>query len=183
MTGYQEILTDPSYCRQIVTLTYPHIGNTGTTPEDLESGAVYAAGLVIRDLPQVHSNWRSTESLQSFLTRCKVVAIADIDLEAARRAAAVIGGGSVAIDAGAEKLTPFQVRTSPSLSTMTQNAVVAQDTEFSWPWLSMSPGWVQVCPLNTDGPPSAAMQKLGDTHEIWLAAPQAPRLPDHPLPS
>ena len=64
MTGYQEILTDPSYCRQIVTLTYPHIGNTGTTPEDLESGAVYAAGLVIRDLPQVHSNWRSTESLQ-----------------------------------------------------------------------------------------------------------------------
>src|SRR5580658_6804338 len=60
MTGYQEILTDPSYCRQIVTLTYPHIGNTGTTPEDLESGAVYAAGLVIRDLPLLHSNWRAT---------------------------------------------------------------------------------------------------------------------------
>ena len=79
MSGYQEILTDPSYCRQIVTLTYPHIGNTGTTPEDLESGAVYAAGLVIRDLPLLHSNWRSTESLNSFLTRCKVVAIADID--------------------------------------------------------------------------------------------------------
>ena len=79
MTGYQEILTDPSYCRQIVTLTYPHIGNTGTTPEDLESGAVYAAGLVIRDLPQTHSNWRATESLSSFLQRCKVVAIADID--------------------------------------------------------------------------------------------------------
>ena len=64
MTGYQEILTDPSYCRQIVTLTYPHIGNTGTTPEDLESGAVYAAGLVIRDLPLLHSNWRATESLE-----------------------------------------------------------------------------------------------------------------------
>jgi carbamoyl-phosphate synthase small subunit len=79
MTGYQEILTDPSYCRQIVTLTYPHIGNTGTTPEDLESGAVYAAGLVIRDLPLMYSNWRSTESLPSFLIRCKVVAIADID--------------------------------------------------------------------------------------------------------
>ena len=79
MTGYQEILTDPSYCRQIVTLTYPHIGNTGTTPEDLESGAVYAAGLVIRDLPKLHSNWRATESLDSFLQRCKVVAIADID--------------------------------------------------------------------------------------------------------
>ena len=79
MSGYQEILTDPSYCRQIVTLTYPHIGNTGTTPEDLESGAVYAAGLVIRDLPLLHSNWRATESLGSFLPRCKVVAIADID--------------------------------------------------------------------------------------------------------
>ncbi len=79
MTGYQEILTDPSYCRQIVTLTYPHVGNTGTTPEDLESGAVYAAGLVIRDLPLLHSNWRATESLTQFLLRCKVVAIADID--------------------------------------------------------------------------------------------------------
>ncbi len=79
MTGYQEILTDPSYCRQIVTLTYPHIGNTGATPEDLESGAVYAAGLVVRDLPALYSNWRATESLQSFLLRCKVVAIADID--------------------------------------------------------------------------------------------------------
>jgi carbamoyl-phosphate synthase small subunit len=79
MTGYQEILTDPSYCRQIVTLTYPHVGNTGTTPEDLESGAVYAAGLVIRDLPLLYSNWRATESLNSFLLRCKVVAIAEID--------------------------------------------------------------------------------------------------------
>ena len=79
MSGYQEILTDPSYCRQIVTFTYPHIGNTGTTPEDLESGAVYAAGMVIRDLPLLHSNWRSTESLGGFLTRCRVVAIADID--------------------------------------------------------------------------------------------------------
>jgi carbamoyl-phosphate synthase small subunit len=79
MTGYQEILTDPSYCRQIVTLTYPHVGNTGTTPEDLESAAVYAAGLVLRDLPLLHSSWRATESLNSFLLRCKVVAIAEID--------------------------------------------------------------------------------------------------------
>ena len=79
MTGYQEILTDPSYCRQIVTLTYPHIGNTGTNPEDLEAGAVYAAGLIIRDLPALYSNWRASESLESFLQRGKVVAIADID--------------------------------------------------------------------------------------------------------
>jgi carbamoyl-phosphate synthase small subunit len=79
MTGYQEILTDPSYSRQIVTLTYPHIGNTGATPEDLESGAIYAAGLVIRDLPMLHSSWRAAESLQSFLKHGKAVAIADID--------------------------------------------------------------------------------------------------------
>jgi carbamoyl-phosphate synthase small subunit len=79
MTGYQEILTDPSYCKQIVTLTYPHIGNTGTNPEDLEAAAVYAAGLIIRDLPAAYSNWRASESLDSFLQRGKVVAIADID--------------------------------------------------------------------------------------------------------
>jgi carbamoyl-phosphate synthase small subunit len=79
MTGYQEILTDPSYSRQIITLTYPHIGNTGATPEDLESPAIYAAGLVIRDLPLLHSSWRAAEPLQSFLKRGKIVAIADID--------------------------------------------------------------------------------------------------------
>ena len=79
MTGYQEILTDPSYCRQLVTLTYPHIGNTGATEEDDESDLVHAAGLVIRDLPRLASNWRSQEPLQSFLKRRGVVAIADID--------------------------------------------------------------------------------------------------------
>ena len=79
MTGYQEILTDPSYCKQIVTLTYPHIGNTGTNDEDVESRAVYAAGLIIRDLPLLHSNFRSNESLQDYLIRHETVAIADID--------------------------------------------------------------------------------------------------------
>ena len=69
MTGYQEILTDPSYARQIVTLTYPHIGNTGTNHGDLESPEIHAAGLVIRDLPEVHSNWRATGSLTEFLMR------------------------------------------------------------------------------------------------------------------
>src|SRR5271163_776657 len=67
ITGYQEILTDPSYSRQIVTLTYPHIGNTGATPEDLESPQIYAAGLVIRDLSLVASNWRASGSLGDFL--------------------------------------------------------------------------------------------------------------------
>ncbi|AMN46815.1 carbamoyl phosphate synthase small subunit [Steroidobacter denitrificans] len=79
MTGYQEILTDPSYTKQIVTLTYPHIGNTGTNPEDLEAAMVFAAGLVIRDLPAMYSSWRASESLESFLERGKLVAIADID--------------------------------------------------------------------------------------------------------
>ncbi len=79
MTGYQEILTDPSYARQIVTLTYPHIGNTGTTPEDNESNQVWAAGLVIRDLPLLASNFRSEQDLNSYLVANKVVAIADID--------------------------------------------------------------------------------------------------------
>jgi len=79
MTGYQEILTDPSYARQIVTLTYPHIGNTGTNSEDEESEHVWAAGLVIRDLPLLHSNFRSEQSLQEYLTDNNVVAIADID--------------------------------------------------------------------------------------------------------
>lgn len=79
MTGYQEILTDPSYAKQMVTLTYPHIGNTGVNNEDTESRSVYAAGLIIRDLPLAHSNFRAEESLQDYLIRNRTVAIADID--------------------------------------------------------------------------------------------------------
>lgn len=79
MTGYQEILTDPSYCRQIVTLTYPHIGNTGTNSEDQESERVFAAGLVIRDLPALASSWRRELDLPEFLRRAGLVAIAEID--------------------------------------------------------------------------------------------------------
>ena len=79
MTGYQEILTDPSYCRQIVTLTYPHIGNTGVNREDEEASRVHAAGLVIRDLPALHSNFRAASGLSEYLAANGVVAIADID--------------------------------------------------------------------------------------------------------
>ncbi len=79
MTGYQEILTDPSYAKQIITLTYPHIGNTGANDEDEESARVYASGLVIRDLPVQLSNWRSQVSLQAYLERQNVVAIEGID--------------------------------------------------------------------------------------------------------
>src|SRR5579875_2016390 len=79
MTGYQEILTDHSYARQIVTLTYPHIGNTGCNEVDAESGKVHTAGLIVRDVPRRPSNWRSTESLPDYLERQNVVAIAGID--------------------------------------------------------------------------------------------------------
>lgn len=79
ITGYQEILTDPSYTRQIVTLTYPHIGNVGANSEDTESRAVFASGLIIRDLPLLHSNFRAEDSLSDYLKKHKVVAIADID--------------------------------------------------------------------------------------------------------
>ncbi len=79
MTGYQEILTDPSYSQQMVTLTYPHIGNTGTNEEDVESNKVYATGLIIRDLPRLANNWRNTQNLDDYLVSNDVVAIADID--------------------------------------------------------------------------------------------------------
>ena len=79
MTGYQEILTDPSYCQQIVTLTYPHIGNYGVNPEDVESNRVHAAGLIIKDLPMLASNFRSTQTLSEYLCSSQTVAIANID--------------------------------------------------------------------------------------------------------
>jgi carbamoyl-phosphate synthase small subunit len=79
ITGYQEILTDPSYCKQIVTLTYPHIGNTGANPEDVESAKVYAAGLVVRDCPRYASSWRKKQGLEAYLKEQGVVAIAGID--------------------------------------------------------------------------------------------------------
>ena len=100
MSGYQEILTDPSYARQIVTLTYPHIGNVGTNPEDEESTAIHASGLVIRNLPLVSSNWRSTEDLSSYLKRHKIVAIAEIDTRRLTRILREKGAQSGCIMAG-----------------------------------------------------------------------------------
>jgi len=79
MTGYQEILTDPSYCRQLITLTYPHIGNTGANPEDVESGRIHAAGLIIRDLPLLSSNWRKQWTLSDYLKQQSIPGIAGID--------------------------------------------------------------------------------------------------------
>jgi len=100
MTGYQEILTDPSYCQQIVTLTYPHIGNVGTNGEDCESNRVYAAGLVIRDLPLRVSNFRAQWSVPDYLQRNGVVAIADIDTRRLTRILREQGAQKGCIQAG-----------------------------------------------------------------------------------
>jgi carbamoyl-phosphate synthase small subunit len=100
MTGYQEILTDPSYTKQIVTLTYPHIGNYGVNLEDVESGQVYASGLIIRDLPLTHSNFRNTQSLSGYLSANNVVAIADIDTRKLTRILREKGAQTGAVIAG-----------------------------------------------------------------------------------
>lgn len=102
MTGYQEILTDPSYTKQIVTLTYPHIGNYGVNEEDVESNSIYASGLIIRDLPLVHSNFRSNSNLSSYLQENNVVAIADIDTRSLTQILREKGAQAGAIIAGYE---------------------------------------------------------------------------------
>jgi len=134
MTGYQEILTDPSYCRQIVTLTYPHIGNTGTNPEDAESGKVAAAGLVIRDLPVAASNWRKTQDLSSYLCDQGVVAIADIDTRRLTRILREKGAQDGCIMAGivdaAAALTA--ARGFPGLAGMDLAKVVSCGEPYDW---------------------------------------------------
>jgi carbamoyl-phosphate synthase small subunit len=136
MTGYQEILTDPSYSRQIVTLTYPHIGNTGTNPDDLESNLVHAAGLVIRDLPLVHSSWRATESLPEFLVRRNTVAIAEIDTRKLTRILREKGAQAGCIAAGEAATRPDlaieAARRFPGLKGMDLAKVVCTDKPYQW---------------------------------------------------
>jgi carbamoyl-phosphate synthase small subunit len=136
LTGYQEILTDPSYARQIVTLTCPHIGNTGATPEDLESSQIYSAGLIIRDLPIVASNWRTNESLTDFLERGKIVAIANIDTrkltrilrEKGAQAGCIMTGDKTVDHGAAVKLA----RKFPGLKGMDLAKVVSTKRTFQW---------------------------------------------------
>jgi len=136
MTGYQEILTDPSYSRQIVTLTYPHIGNTGTNPDDLESNSIHAAGLVIRDLPLLHSNWRATESLPEFLIRGNVVAIADVDTRKLTRILREKGAQAGCIASGDAASRPDlaieAARRFPGLKGMDLAKVVTIRRSFQW---------------------------------------------------
>ena len=134
MTGYQEILTDPSYTKQIVTLTYPHIGNTGVNAEDVESGQVYASGLIIRDLPLVHSNWRSEQSLSEYLVANNVVAIADIDTRKLTRILREKGAQAGCIIAGdiSEAEALVQAKAFPGLSGMDLAKVVSVKLSYSF---------------------------------------------------
>ncbi len=138
MTGYQEILTDPSYCRQIVTLTYPHIGNTGINPEDIESPRVQAAGLVIRDLPILPSNFRMTQRLDDYLRAENVVAIAGLDTrkltrvlreKGAQAGCIVTAAAGQALDAEA---AVAQARTFPGLAGMDLAKVVSASARYEW---------------------------------------------------
>ncbi|HTB66986.1 MAG TPA: glutamine-hydrolyzing carbamoyl-phosphate synthase small subunit [Steroidobacteraceae bacterium] len=135
LTGYQEILTDPSYARQIVTLTYPHIGNTGTNAEDLESSQIYAAGLVIRDLPLRASSWRMVEPLCEFLTRGKIVAIAGIDTRRLTRLLREKGAQSGCIVTGEQVDAQAAVKLAgkfPGLKGMDLAKVVSTKRPFQW---------------------------------------------------
>ncbi|MEK0428010.1 MAG: carbamoylphosphate synthase small subunit [Pseudomonadota bacterium] len=135
MTGYQEILTDPSYSRQIVTLTYPHIGNTGVNPEDVESSQIHAAGLIIRDLPLMMSNFRATQSLPDYLKSQSIVAIADIDTRKLTRLLREKGAQNGAIVAGehANEGTALEfARSFPGLSGMDLAKVVSTKSSYEW---------------------------------------------------
>ena len=134
ITGYQEILTDPSYCKQIVTLTYPHIGNTGVNPEDNESHRVFASGLVVRDLPLVSSNWRETQTLPAYLKEQNVVAIADIDTRKLTRALREKGAQNGCIMAGTidEREAFRAARAFPGLAGMDLAEEVSCKRPFAW---------------------------------------------------
>ncbi|MDD2800541.1 MAG: glutamine-hydrolyzing carbamoyl-phosphate synthase small subunit [Methylobacter sp.] len=140
MTGYQEILSDPSYARQIVTLTYPHIGNTGTNDEDNESVGVFASGLVIRDLPLLASNWRSEKTLQQYLQDNKVVAIADIDTRKLTRIlrdkgaqrGCIMAGDSLDIDVAKAAIAGFSGLKGMDLAKEVTTANTYEWTENIW---------------------------------------------------
>jgi len=134
MTGYQEILTDPSYCRQIVTLTYPHIGNTGTNSEDMESSRTHASGLIIRDSSMVDSSWRSERSFGDFLHQGDTVAIADIDTRKLTRLIREKGAQSGCIMTG--KANPdiaiAHARKFPGITGMDLAKFVTTDQQYQW---------------------------------------------------
>jgi len=134
MTGYQEILTDPSYAGQIVTLTYPHIGNTGVNPEDVEAERIFAAGLVIRDLPRVASNWRMTQDLATYLRDAGVVGISDIDTRRLTRILREKGAQNGCLMAGKidEREALERARAVPSMAGLDLAKVVSCAAPYDW---------------------------------------------------
>ena len=136
MTGYQEILTDPSYARQIVTLTYPHIGNTGVNAADAESGRVWAAGLVIRDCPALASSWRLEQTLPEYLAANDVVAIADLDTRRLTRHIRQEGALAGCIAAGVDGVEPAaalaKARAFPGIGGMDLAKVVSRKSPTAW---------------------------------------------------
>ena len=135
MTGYQEIITDPSYCRQIVALTYPHVGNAGANPEDEESRRVFASGLVVRDVPVRMSNWRSQSSLTSCLERHGVVGIAGVDTRRLTRLVREKGALAGAIVAGSDidaQAAVAEARAFPGLTGMDLARVVSINQPYEW---------------------------------------------------
>ena len=139
MTGYQEILTDPSYAQQMVTLTYPHIGNTGVNPEDEEAEKPFATGLIVRDCPAVYSNWRAQESLPEYLERIGVVGIADIDTrkltrilrEKGAQGGAIVAGEEAAGEVG-EAMALEAAKSFPGMKGLDLASVVSVKEPYEW---------------------------------------------------
>ncbi len=163
MTGYQEILNDPSYFRQIVTLTYPHIGNTGTNATDFESPRIHAAGLIVRDLSMAVSNWRSEISLEDYLRRGETVAIADIDTRQLTRIIRDKGaqGGCILAGPGADPARAVHAaRQFPGLKGMDLARDVTTDVPYQWDEGSLWPEgpvtkqWQRATPESSRRPPS-----------------------------
>ena len=134
MSGYQEILTDPSYCRQLVTLTYPHIGNTGINADDQESDEIQAGGLIIRDLPILASNWRMEETLPEYLQRQKTVAIAEVDTRRLTRHLRTVGALNGCIMTGNydADVAVAAARKFPGLKGMDLAKVVSTKESYTW---------------------------------------------------
>ena len=170
MTGYQEILTDPSYCQQIVTLTYPHIGKYGVSVEDVESGKVYAAGLIIKDLPLVTSNFRSSMTLSDYLVQSGTVAIAGIDTRQLTRHLRTHGAqnGCILALAAGEAVTQAVVdqaiaaaRKAPGMTGLDLAKVVSVQTPYSWTQTE----WKLA---NADGKPGYSEQLAPRFHVVAL---------------
>jgi carbamoyl-phosphate synthase small subunit len=168
MTGYQEILTDPSYCQQIVTLTYPHIGSYGINPEDVESSKVHAAGLIIKDLPLIASNFRSTQTLSQYLVAEGTVAIANIDTRQLTRQLRTQGAqnGCILALAAGEAVTKETIekavaaaKGAPSMAGLDLAKVVTSATRYGW----TESEWKLA---NADGKPGYGQQTAPKFHVV-----------------